>query len=404
MLDKIGILCYATKSKGTGGRIKSEPEDFVVEEVWDDGVVEAKNFRGKEMPKGELTGTGDYIWFTLEKKDWDSFKAIRYLADFCNVSRKRFSYAGTKDKFAVTAQRLCAWKIDLQKLYRFGAGGLWVYDAFLSEKRMELGDHSGNRFTIRIRDIERDTVSEFLTEAEKGIPNFYGIQRFGARLNSHSVGKQILKGNLEEAVRIYLAESTPSEGEKSREARIWLSENWGEFKAALDKFPINSRPERTLLSHLSIHPNDYANALRRLPKGLFKMFVHAYQSYLFNLVLSERVKLGVGTKLDGDDAPLTCPVYGYDCKLLGGQAGEIEKKALEQEGLALEDFRIKSIPEASGKGIRREAMLSFKNFNVISSGKDRVAEFEIPAGSYATVLLEELMKVGATQKKETQSD
>ncbi|MFC1454947.1 tRNA pseudouridine(13) synthase TruD [Candidatus Undinarchaeota archaeon] len=399
MLEKIGILNYATKSQGIGGTIKTEPEDFVVEEVWDKEVIEAKNFRGKTIEKGEIEGDGDYIWFTLEKKDWDFFKIIRYLSNYCGVSKKRFTYSGTKDKFAVTSQRLCGWKIYPEKLYGFGAKDIYIYDAFRTTEKMELGDHSSNKFTIKIRDVDSTDIGDFLKDAEKGIPNFYGVQRFGSRFNSHLVGKQILKENFEEAAKIYLTQIGERETDNYREARLWLSENWGEFKTALDKFPVGLRPERTILSHLSTKPNDYANAIRKLPKGLFKIFVHAYQSYLFNLVLSERVKLGLDKSLEGDDKPLTCPVFGYDCKLLKGEAGEIEKNILKKEGLSQGDFRIKSMPEASGKGIRREAILSFKNFEVILSGRDLVAEFEIPSGSYATVLLEELMKVGAQKKK-----
>jgi len=401
-MKEIGIKKFATQTEGIGGKIKEQPEDFVVEEVWDE-VVEAKAFRGLEIGD-EVSGSGDYTHFTLEKKDWDLNKILKYLGNFCGVSKKRFDYSGTKDKFAITTQRISVWKMPPDRLKAYKGRDVWLYDFELKEKGLELGDHTGNKFQIHIREVnDIKAAKKILPEFEKQInlvPNWFGPQRFGGRLNSHLVGKEILKENLEAAARIYLC----SEGDKNMEsakARKWLDENWGEFKEALNVFPDGLRYERSILHHLAVYPNDYANAIRQLPRGIFKIFVHAYQSYLFNQVLSERVKVGLG-KIDGDileEGLPTGPVYGYDCPLAEGKAGEIERKVLENEGLEQEEFRIKPIPEASGKGIRRSLTIGIRDFKYTLDDDSLHLEFILPRGAYATALLLELCKWQNTGKE-----
>lgn len=405
-LEAIGILKYSTGCKGIGGEIKIAPEDFVVEEVWQDGVIEAKQFREMGLegtgPKDSAPGTGRFTHFTLEKKDWDLHKVLKYLGNFCGVSKKRFDYSGTKDKFAVTTQRISAWNVPAERLKAFKSRDVWLYDFMLKEKGLLLGDHTGNRFQIVVHGVSggaKKALQGF--EKELGsVPNWFGPQRFGGRLNSHLVGKEIIKGSLEEAAKIYLC----SEGDKNENAataRAWLAENWGEFKEALDRFPDGLRYERAILHHLAVYPSDFANAIRQLPKGVFKIFVHAYQSYLFNLVASKRI--GAGLKaIDGDileGGVPTGPVFGYDCPLAGGEAGEIENEVLGKEGLCLEDFRIKQVPEASGKGVRRPLILQIQDFKYVLDDDSMQLNFTLPRGAYATALLIELCKWQNTEKE-----
>ena len=392
-LTDIGILNYGTSTEGIGGKIKEEPEDFVVEEVWDDDVVEAKSYRGKDFST-EVTGEGTFTHFTLEKKDWDMNKVLKYLGNFCGTSKRRFDYSGTKDKFAVTSQRISAWKVPAERLSKFKSRDVFLYDFEMCDNKLELGDHTGNRFEILVRDVK--VAEEELEKFQKQlhtIPNWFGPQRFGSRENSHLVGRQIVLGNLEEAARIYLC-GEGDRNEKAAEARKWLAENWGEYKEALKMYPDGMRYERAILHHLAVNPSDFANAIRQLPKGIFKILVHSYQSYLFNLVLSERVGAGLG-EIEGDivEGGLpTGPLFGYDCPIAGEKAGEIEERVLGQEGLELESFRIKSVPEASGKGIRRPLTIKIQDFKYRVDDDSLQLKFILPRGAYATALLLELCK------------
>ena len=113
-LKRIGILKHSYAGPHLKGRIKEKPEDFIVEEVWEDKVIEAKHFRSLKTNK--IEGKKDYVHFTLEKHDWDMNKILKYLANSVGTSKKRFSYAGTKDKVAITAQRMSVWHVAPERL------------------------------------------------------------------------------------------------------------------------------------------------------------------------------------------------------------------------------------------------------------------------------------------------
>jgi tRNA pseudouridine13 synthase len=224
---------------------------------------------------------------------------------------------------------------------------------------------------------------------EKGVPNYFGYQRFGTvRPNTHLVGREIVKGNLEKAVMKYLGE--PFEGEKrdAYEARAFLDQTF-DFKKALTLFPKRLGYERTLLHFLSEHPKDFAGALRRLPKKLRRMFVHAYQSFLFNKILSKAIENNI--EIRGKKIPL----FGYESAF--SEIGDIEKKVLEEENIKTENFKINKMPELASKGFSRDASIDIEPIftlekDEITRGTKCIVEFVLPKGSYATVVLREFMK------------
>ena len=125
------------------------------------------------------------------------------------------------------------------------------------------------------------------------VPNFFGVQRFGiARPITHLVGKYILKNDFEKAVMTYIAHPIKGEDEESYEARKFLEET-RDFEEALKLYPKKLVFERRIIEHLALHPNEWKEALLKLPKNLVRIFLHAYQSYLFNKILSRRIKKGL---------------------------------------------------------------------------------------------------------------
>lgn len=345
--------------------IKRTPEDFAVEEITPEGkVLPIGTKRRKRIP-----GSGDQLICALEKNNWDTLFAVREIAERLHVSPKRIGFAGTKDKRALTAQRISLWKIRERDVENLRIKDIRIVPLRYSGKRVEMGDLWGNRFTIKV-------YTDGKPKRLKEVPNFFGEQRFGTlREITHLVGKEIINGDLEKAVKIYLGFSAPSEREETRLARERLSADW-DCKEALSYFPPYLRHERTLLGHLSTHMNDYAGALRKLPRSLRLMFIHAYQAYLFNRFL-ERV---VEKKLKYTEGPL----YGYELK----PKNALEKAILKEEGLEPKDFLIKSIPELSHKGMRRELFVPLKGFRMVRKGKDFITvRFSLPKGAYATSAL-----------------
>ncbi|MFO7872843.1 MAG: tRNA pseudouridine(13) synthase TruD [Candidatus Undinarchaeales archaeon] len=375
---RIGVTTFFTKTEGAGGEIKENPKDFIVQEIPEEGNPVSLE-PSPEIPEGE----GDQTRFTLVKRDWNQSKILQKISRRCGVSRKRFSYAGTKDKYALTAQRISAWKVGPGTLSKISFKDCKIGDFSFAKDRLELGDLWGNRFTITLSGPKNPENAEKTIKKLKkagGIPNFFGRQRFGIRLNNHLVGKEMFRENLGKAVRIFLTGTIESEGEEGRKARQKLEKNWPDFKQALKDFPNYMRFERAVLDRLNRYPKDYVGAFKQLPKFLYKIFTHSYQSYIFNLILSEKIEKN--ESLDGEGN-----LVGYDSDLT-----ERELELLEKDGLQQTDLRINSFPEASVKGSRRPYLAKVKNLKSKKENSDIILNFDLEKGAYATVLLREIIK------------
>lgn len=332
----------------------------------------------------------------MEKTNLDTIAAVKLIARAVGVSRKRFGYAGNKDRHAITKQRVSCFGLEQEELKKIRAQGIVLSDFTRAHEGISLGDLKGNRFKITAREIDASELEELLNETrgqlqKRGIPNYFGYQRFGLiRPNNHLVGKELVGGDLREAVRQYLCCPVPREKDDAKEARGYLEET-NDYKDALQRFPRRLNYERAVIHHLHISPNDFAGALRRLPRKLAMMFIHAYQSYLFNRVLSDFIA-------EDGSLQIEIPLFGYMSTHSDGKLGEMEKAVLEEEGFRLKDFWIKSMPELSSKGSKRSACvwtdikLKTREDELNPGKRAFVAEFDLPKGSYATVVMREFLK------------
>ena len=422
-----------TSTKGIGGEIKRRYEDFIVMELTNEHECRVEHFllseeerekqwrkfeekinelkelwkKEEEKKRGEQK---DQLILEMEKFNLDLNQAIKFISRFLRVSLKRMGYAGMKDKRAITSQMISIWKPDFERLKKFKSRKIYLKPLNLSRKKIELGELEKNKFILTIRNISlnekelKEIVEEFSEEIKKGIPNYFGEQRFGgAREVTHLVGKEFLKGNFKEAVYIYLTETFPEEEAEIRNARINLKKT-NDFKQALKEFPIKFKYERAILDHLNKYPNDFIGAIRKLPRQFRFMFTHAFQSHLFNKIIERRFEEGYGLKeIEGDKKEDEIPliqILGYDSKFSEGKAGEIEKEVLEKEGITLDQFKLNSFQELSSSGNNRKIAVFPEQFKLIEISKDEFfegklkakIEFILPKGCYATVLLKELMK------------
>ena len=180
---------------------------------------------------------------------------------------------------------------------------------------------------------------------------------------------------MESAVKEYLTGTSEKEGEAGRNARLALGQNWGDFKQALKDFPRALTFERAILDKLNRYPQDYVGAFKQLPKNLYKIFTHAYQSYLFNKLLSAKI----GSDLSGE-----APLIGY-----GTTPTDEIKELLAEEGLKTADFKVSSFPEASCKGSLRKLLAEIRNLKLKTP---LTLSFDLEKGAYATILLREITK------------
>ncbi len=411
---------FSTSCKGIGGQIKRRYTDFVVEEIRSGGrVCRARRFPEKGTHLEERVSVPknprgmQQLHLDLEKINKDTNFVIREITRFLQCSKKRFGYAGMKDKRAVTCQRISLFKPNIERLQDFGSRGIQLRNAKWSNERIDLGMLKGNRFTVVIRDIDleekevKKRVRVCLKEMpQNGIANYFGEQRFGGiRQITHVVGKELLEGRFKEGVMLYLTHSMAGEEEEIRKARQRLAET-NDFAEATRLFPSKFRYERSMIHHLCKYPNDIVGAFAKLPKKLRYLFTHAYQSYLFNRVIEERFKQGIGLgKTEGDvllNGMPAAPLFGFELKFAKGKPGEIERRILKEENISLQDFHVKKMAEISSKGARKSIVLKPEKMRLASIERDEffpgklaaTISFELAKGNYATTVLRELMKPG----------
>ncbi len=421
MEPDLGIEGYLTTTPGVGGTLKVSAEDFVVEEV--------------SSPR-EPDPQGRYTVATLRVREWETNRLVRQLAKSLHISRRRIGFAGTKDKRAVTTQLFTFEGVPPETLRALRIKDIEVLDAFPSARPLEIGDLVGNRFRILVRALRvADPEAQHLAgetasqlRAFGGFPNFFGVQRFGSvRPVTHLVGQHIVRGEFREAVETYVANPIPGEDPESFEVRATLEET-GDVKGALHTYPRNYTFEKALLNHLAAHPNDYVGALRVLPMNLLIMFVHAYQSFLFNRILSERMRrrLPIHEPVEGDlvlpadrrglpdrdrivevsadnlarvaercragKAWVSAVLYGSESGFAGGVMGEIERSVIAHENVRPEDFVVPDIPRISSRGTRREVLAPIRSLDVQVLDECLLMSVELTRGAYATCLLREFMK------------
>jgi len=362
---------------------------------------------------------------------------VRFIASNLHISRRAVMFAGTKDKRAITTQLFCI-NAPPEAVLSLSIPDVEVLSAYRSRRKIEIGDLIGNRFRIFLSDVVVDegelkrnlgSVTAKI-DSEGGFPAFFGVQRFGAqRPVTHIVGRYIVKGDFRGAVHAYTGNPSDREAEDVREARRFVDDT-EDYAAALKIYPRHLTFEREMLEHLAAQPGDYAGALKRLPKNLLMMFVHAYQAYMFNLAVSERIGRGIGLAepdvgeiiipIDRNDLPyherpmtvteanrelmarrikerrgfISSVLFGSESEFSGGRMGEIEREIVEKEGLKREDFIIPQIREISSKGHRREILAPVSGLKWKVEDGGVWFEFELTKGNYATVLLREYMKSG----------
>jgi len=294
----LGIEAYASQSLGVGGKIRQFTEDFVVEEVLLDGSKAQVSLTETLQP----VGSGRYLICVLVKQDWDTFLAIKKVARRLGISPKRIRIAGIKDAKAFTAQHISIRGVTPERVLRVKIKDITLHPLRFSDERVYSQLLLGNQFHITIRTISHSSsviekrVKNIQNELSSlgGVPNFFGHQRFGTiRPITHLVGKLLVHGDLEKAALTYLAKPSPYEHPESREARQQL-QGTQDFVEALRYFPTYLKYERLMLVHLAKQPKDFIGAFRKLPLKLRRLFVQAYQSFLFNKFLSQRLKRAVG--------------------------------------------------------------------------------------------------------------
>jgi tRNA pseudouridine13 synthase len=422
-------------------------EDFVVEEVLVDGSKAEISPPEHYVKRGVLGSSATkerYLLCVLVKRNWDTFQALRAIAEQLGIDAEDIHFAGIKDAKAVTAQHITLDGVTAEEIRKVQVKDIEIRPLGYFRSKLSSYFLLGNNFNITIRAISRpkSTIKKRITKSIEelnaigGVPNFFGHQRFGTtRPITHLVGRALVKRNFRKAAMLFLAKSSLHEHPESRQAREQLRVTQ-DFKQALKGFPKQLHYERLMLKHLVKKPDDYVGAFRRLPIKLRELLPQAYQSYLFNRFLSRRIACGfslvraevgdyvvnversglpmltmnknasaealteINKAIEAGKMRLAIPLVGFKQRTSLGVQGEIEKQILEEEGISQEIFKIAGMPEIATRGELRAATTPMSNFSLNEVSEDSAnpskhkakVSFTLYRGSYATIVLRELMK------------
>lgn len=385
---------------GVGGRIKVHPADFRVEEI----------------PAYRPCGQGQHTYITIEKEGLATFQAVQRIARALGVDPRSVGYAGLKDAQAVTVQTISVENVLPAAVETLNLPGIRVLSVGSHTNKIKVGHLRGNRFIIRVRDVPPESLAAtqaIMDElAKRGVPNYFGEQRFGLRGDTHRLGRVLVQGNDEEWVNCLVGRPDPAETSPIQQARHLYEE--GNLGGALKAWPLSMENERRVIQTLIDHPGDYARAVRSIPHKMRSFFVSAYQSDLFNRLLSRRLpaldRLQQGDlawihnkgavflvqeptveqpRADRLEISPSGPLYGFKMTMPQGAPRAMEQEILDEEGLTLESWR-----RCKVEGARRPLRFPLAE-QTIGYEDGLMLSFVLPSGCYATVVMNEVMKSSA---------
>ncbi len=399
-------LPYLTSEfPGVGGSIKDRPEDFFVQ----------------ELPLYEPSGEGEHVYAEIQKVGLTTFAAIDRVARAHNIHPRDIGYAGLKDARAITRQLISIPRVTEEAVMTTKVEGVEVRWTDRHANKIRLGHLAGNRFAIKIRDVEPTDVVKLRPMLDilqqRGMPNYFGEQRFGMRQNNHVLGACLIRGRPEELLHHLLGgpDKRLDDGDVY-DARRKFEE--GRYEHALDRWPRKCGLERRTLARL-MKTRKPGEAARSIDEKIRRLWVSALQSHLFNQVLARRmatldrlipgdfaIKHENGAcfqvtdptaeqpRATGWEISPTGPIVGYRMSLPEADALAIEQAVMKENGLTPGHFKQEGRDQA--KGTRRALRVQPKDVEIAAGvddfGSHITVAFTLPPGSFATVLLGELMK------------
>jgi tRNA pseudouridine13 synthase len=386
---------------GIGGTIKDSPEDFQVEEI----------------PSYLPCGTGEHCYLTIEKRGITTLEAISRISKKLKVSERDIGYAGMKDAVGVTRQTYSIQCLTPEKALSLELEGVRVLSAARHSNKLKVGHLKGNAFRIVIHGVS--SAAEELVPAildilrKRGVPNYFGYQRYGVQGNSHLIGAAILKRDWRGCVDRLIGD--PNAVRDQEWSAAICAYQQGDLDKALRLFPRHCRSERDVLQRLVARPGEYEKAFSAVHPRLKKMYLSALQSFMFDQAVAGRID-HIDELMTGDlackhingacflvedaaaeqgraaafEISASGPMFGCKMKRPEGAVWELEYEILERTGTDLSAFDLPGGLRMEGE--RRPLRVPSDGLSWSVSGGAVTLEFTLPKGSYATSLLREITK------------
>ncbi|KAL4696394.1 hypothetical protein H8957_001412 [Semnopithecus entellus] len=453
--EKRTVIHQAIKSLFPGLETKTEDREgkkYIVA-YHAAGKKALANPRKHSWPKSR----GSYCHFVLYKENKDTMDAINVLSRYLRVKPNIFSYMGTKDKRAITVQEIAVLKITAQRLAHLNKCLMnFKLGNFSYQKNpLKLGELQGNHFTVVLRNITGtdDQVQQAMNSLKEiGFINYYGMQRFGTTaVPTYQVGRAILQNSWTEVMDLILKPRSGAE----KGYLVKCREEWAKTKdpaAALRKLPVKRCVEGQLLRGLSKYGmKNIVSAFGIIPRNNRLMYIHSYQSYVWNNMVSKRIedyglkpvsgdlvlKGATASYIEEDDVnnysihDVVMPLPGFDVIYPKHKIQEAYREMLTADNLDIDNMRHK-IRDYSLSGAYRKIIIRPQNvswevvayddpkiplFNTdvdnlegkpppvfASEGKYRALkmDFSLPPSTYATMAIREVLKMDTSIKNQTQ--
>ncbi len=270
---------------GIGGSIKQRPEDFFVQEI----------------PLYEPSGQGEHVYCEIEKIGLSTFDAIDRIAQALNVDPRDVGYAGLKDANAITRQIFSIAGTTESAIMNLHVPKMSVQWAARHGNKLRLGHLRGNRFAVKIREVNPTDVVKLTPLVrrlqDRGMPNYFGEQRFGRRGNNHLLGAALLRGNDGEVLKLLLGSPDPALDDPRQQAARRAFDR-SELPDSMKLWPRSSGMERRILARLMKTQNPAA-AVRAVDQRIRRLWISSLQSELFNAVVARRIQ-SLDKLLSGD--------------------------------------------------------------------------------------------------------
>lgn len=332
--------------------MKTIPEDFIVEEV-----------------PINIDNSGNILVYKLTKRNYTTERAVKHISDSLKIPRKFISYAGVKDKNAITIQHITIKQVSKDRVDSLDLKDIELEYVGKTKNMLEIGDLKNNMFTIVVRNTNIDSVP--VIPEEFYVPNYFDEQRFSSM--NFEIGLSILKKNFKDAVKLII-ESDRDHSE-------------------------------LLTNHLKNHENDFVGAIQKIPRKTQLFYVHSVQSKLFNDIVSniiggKNIDYSVGVfsfpeKLVSNYSLRNIPLIGWDSEL-----DDTSSLVLKENSISSRDFVVRSIPNLTLEGSMRESMFKVTNFscylekdelnNDTPKKNKLIMKFVLPKGCYATIVVRQV--------------
>ena len=377
-------------------KIKTKPEDFIVEELLDTPVIRKR---------------GEFTLYRMAKRGQNTIDVLRIISKNTRIAFDDFSYGGRKDRHALATQYITV-KNNTSPLKIKEDNFALEFLGFIS-RPMGPDLIRGNHFNITIRDLSPRDIKYASARLPVintlGFSNYFDDQRFGTYDQAQGfLAQKLLKKHFNGALKIYLTRVTTEDKKKDRERKAFFLKNWGDWQSCFKEARLFF--EKLAFGHLSQDAKCFITLLREIPAEELSLFISCYQAFLWNEVLRRWLKLHSNAPMNAYQGKtgnyifpteqikvISIPTPASKMEIMGSDVENIYRAVLEENGLARPMFNITKIRQAYFKSTLRSSIVfprslifEFSNDDTRAGQKKLALKFTLPRGSFATMLIKHI--------------